>query len=175
MKPAKTSAKDIQFLVKDLKDKLIAAKAAAGPEIVYALQHAGPWWTGNFGRRWELSASPVLPGAPIDRGDGVRTPPGGPPYTIPSPSSRLPEKPASITLSLSRPLYIGNSAAYAGYAVNNPAATLNSPEGPKTYADHAEKFTLTAAGGNPDWYKIYTEGGFLLDDLNQGFRAAGFK
>lgn len=171
----KSPAKDIKDLVKDLKTQLVAAKAAAGPEIVFALQHAGPWWTGNFGRRWELSASPVLPGAPIDRGDGVRTPPGGPPYSIPNPTSRLPEKPSSLTLSLSRPLYIGNSAAYAGFAINNPTATLNSPKGPKTYADHAQDFELTAAGKNPDWYKVYTEGGFLLDDITQAFRAVGFK
>jgi len=169
------NSKGIENLVHDLRKKLIAAKAAAGPEVAFTLQHAGPWWTGNFGRRWELSSSPVMPGAPIDRGDGVRTPPGGPPYSIPNPTARVPEKPVPVTLSLNRPLYIGNSAAYAGFAVNNPSATLSSPTGPKTYADHGQQYKLTAAGGNPDWYKIYTQGGFLLEDITQGFRTAGFK
>lgn len=170
-----TKAKPLTDLVKDLRASLVAAKAAAGPEIVYSLQTSGPWWTGNFGRRWELSAAPVMPGSPIDRGNGIRTPPGGPPYLVPDRTARLAEKPAPLHTPLAKPLYIGNSAAYAGYAVNNPAATLNSPIGPKTYEQHGQVYRLTAKNNNPDWYKVYTQGGFLLADITKAFRSVGFK
>lgn len=170
-----TKAKPITDLVSDLRAALVAAKAATGPEVVYSLQVLGPWWTGNFGRRWELGAAPIMPGSPIDRGNGVRTPPGGPPYTIPNRTARLAEKPAPLELSLARPLYIGNSAAYAGYAVNNPAATLNSPTGPKTYEQHGQMYKLTAKDSNPDWYQVYTQAGFLLNDITKAFRSVGFR
>ena len=54
-------AKPISELTNDIRKLIEDGRAAAGPEIVFSLQKAGPWWTGNFGELWELSPRPVEP------------------------------------------------------------------------------------------------------------------
>ena len=77
---------------------------------------------------------------------------------------------AALRLPIDSPLYIGNAADYAGYAVNNPQAKKQG----KTYeeARTGKKALRMTAEGGPRWYKIYTEtsrdtGLFL--DLDKAF------
>jgi hypothetical protein len=62
-----------------------------------------------------------------------------------------------LKVPINSPLYIGNLADYAGYAVNNPKAKLPDDEGvPRTYGETRPPERSTAESG-PRWYKIYTE------------------
>ena len=60
-------AKPITELTNDIRKLIEDGRAAAGPEIVFSLQAAGPWWTGNFGELWKLSSTPVKPEESKDR------------------------------------------------------------------------------------------------------------
>ena len=55
------AAKPITELAEDLRKFVEEGRAQAGPRIVFALQHEGPWWTGTFGKSWKLSATKVRP------------------------------------------------------------------------------------------------------------------
>lgn len=153
-------AKPITELTKDIRKLIEDGRAAAGPEIVETLQLKGPWWTGNFGELWKLSSTPVKPVVSKDRDwqkEGL-------------PGARNLRKLPVLRLPINSPLYIGNAADYAGYAVNNPQAKKQG----KTYeeARTGEKALKMTAKGGPRWYKIYTEtsrdtGLFL--DLDKAF------
>lgn len=154
-------AKPITELTKDIRKLIEDGRAAAGPEIVFSLQKAGPWWTGNFGELWKLSSVPVMPEVNRDRDwqrEGL-------------PSGRSLRKLPALRLPVDSPLYIGNAADYAGYAVNNPQAKKQG----KTYeeARTGEKaMAITAKNKNPRWYKIYTETSRdtgLFHDLDKAF------
>ena len=150
-------AKPITELANDIRNLIENGRAAAGPEIVFSLQKAGPWWTGNFGELWELSPTPVKPTVSNKR--DWENP------NLPNPRSF--QKRPALKISINSPLYIGNMADYAGYAVNNPQAKL----GGKTYGQARPPLRSTAPNG-PRWYKIYTEtnrstGLFL--DLDKAF------
>ncbi|NCW67067.1 MAG: hypothetical protein EBV86_00645, partial [Marivivens sp.] len=142
--------KDIRKLIED-------GRAVAGPEIVFSLQSKGPWWTGNFGELWELSPTPVKPVVSNTRdweGENM-------------PTSRSFQKRPALRVPINSPLYIGNLADYAGYAVNNPQAKIDG----KTYGETRPPRRSTAKPG-PKWYKIYTEtnrdAGLFLD-LDKAF------
>ena len=157
-------AKPITELTKDIRKLIEDGRAAAGPEIVFRLQDKGPWWTGNFGELWRLSSEPVKP--------NVSTRPD---WTAPDmPTTRTFSIPPALKVPIDSPLYIGNAADYAGYAVNNPQAKREG----KTYeeARTGKGALTTTAEDGPRWYKIYTEtsrdtGLFLdLDIAFQGVR-----
>lgn len=153
-------AKPITELTKDIRKFIEDGRAAAGPKIVFSLQDKGPCWTSNFGRLWKLSPSPVMPNV-FNTRDWKRED---------LPASRNFQKLPILALSIEKPLYIGNAAEYAGYAVNNPQAKKQG----KTYGEARKgegSLRITAEGG-PDWYKIYTETGRdagLFFDLDRAF------
>ena len=155
-------AKPITKLTKDIRKLIEDGRAAAGPEIVENLQLKGPWWTGNFGELWKLSPAPVKPEVNKNRDWQKKN----------LPNARNLTKLPVLRLPIDSPLYIGNAADYAGYAVNNPQAKLPDSEGvPKTYGETRPPQRSTAKPG-PNWYKIYTEtsrdtGLFL--DLDKAF------
>lgn len=157
-------ARGIGWLAKDLKREIEKARADAGPIIIQALVEDGPWWTGTFGRSWELSDQPLKPTKQRE-GD----------WRSPNlPASRNPPNVVALKLPLNSPLYIGNTVEYAGFAVNNPNATRQG----KTYEEHGQMFKLTAKGRNPDWFNIYTahnENADILKDLGKAFVGRGFK
>jgi hypothetical protein len=103
----------IGWLAKDLKREIEKARADAGPIIIQALVEDGPWWTGTFGRSWELSDQPLKP---TEKREGDWRDSN-------MPTSRIPPNVAALKLPLNSPLYIGNTVEYAGFAVNNPNAT----------------------------------------------------
>ena len=153
--------KPITELTKDLKKLIEDGRAAAGPKIVFSLQEAGPWWTGNFGELWRLSPTPVKPEVSNKRNWTEKG----------LPSAKNPPRTPALRLSIDSPLYIGNAADYAGYAVNNPQAKKQG----KTYEEARtgeNALAITAKNKNPRWYKIYTETSRdtgLFHDLDKAF------
>tara|TARA_B100001094_G_C17995569_1_gene702491 strand:- start:55 stop:543 length:489 start_codon:yes stop_codon:yes gene_type:complete len=158
-------AKPITELTKDIRKFVEEGRAAAGPKIKQSLQQEGPWWTGDFGRRWKLSNQAVKP---TELKDMLRR--STPPKTA-RPS--FGEDPA-LKLPIDSPLYIGNSVAYAGFAVNNPGAVVYRGNATRTYREHKEvdKRKLTSRNQDPDWYVVYTETKGLIADLDRGFASA---
>jgi hypothetical protein len=150
-------AKPISELTNDIRKLIEDGQAAAGPEIVFSLQSKGPWWTGNFGELWQLSPKPVKPIVSNQRDWDAENMPTG---------RNLQKRPA-LRVPIGSPLYIGNLADYAGYAVNNPQAKIDG----KTYGETRPPRKSTAKPG-PNWYKIYTETGRdagLFLDLDKAF------
>ena len=153
-------AKPITKLTKDIRKLIEDGRAAAGPEIVENLQLKGPWWTGNFGELWKLSPAPVKPEVNKNRDWQKKD----------LPSARNLTKLPVLRLPIDSPLYIGNAADYAGYAVNNPQAKKQG----KTYeeARTGENALRMTAKDGPRWYKIYTETSRdtgLFHDLDKAF------
>ena len=144
--------KPITALTKDIRKFVEDGRATAGPEIVESLQRKGPWWTGNFGRLWELGLDPIQPIVFNDRDTDS-------PEDKPTSFLKLPRLEAKI----GETLYVGNLAWYAGYAVNE------DPINDETYGQSRPPQEMTAS--SPDWYKIYTQSGGLLADLDKAFKA----
>ena len=172
------SSKDISHLTKDLEQNMIALKSKVASAMVQDLQERGPWWTGHFATSWKISETPVQPvkksrkREEIDEGNiqgydaplhwldedeaGVGT---GSVYDQIRTNRVLPNRKRAKKVSLEKPLYVGNEAEYAGFAVNNPGATapVGSPNG-ITYSEHAGIVRqITPPSGSPDWYKIYLQ------------------
>jgi len=172
------SSKDISHLTKDLEQNMIALKSKVASAIVQDLQERGPWWTGHFATSWKISETPVQPvkksrkREEIDKGNiqgydaplhwldedeaGVGT---GSVYDQIRTNRVLPNRKRAKKVPLEKPLYVGNEAEYAGFAVNNPGATapVGSPDG-ITYSEHAGIVRqITPPSGSPDWYKIYLQ------------------
>ncbi|AFX83691.1 putative phage tail protein [uncultured Mediterranean phage MEDS2 group] len=146
-------AKPITELTKDIRKLIEDGRAVAGPEIVESLQRKGPWWTGNFGRLWELDIKPIKPVVSNER--DIENPKDKPTSFL-----KLPPLRAKIQESL----YIGNLADYAGYAVNK------DPIDGETYASERPPKKRTAE--SVDWYEVYTETGRdtgLFLDLDKAF------
>ena len=163
-------AKPITELTKDIANLIEQSRSKAGPEIIFSLQHAGPWWTEKFGRSWKLSANAVKPTEYKDELSREMPPKAN----NPRPASKVP----ALVIGIDSPLYIGNSIAYAGFAINNPNAKVRRPEADNvavTYREHKEgtektrKHKLTSKNQNPDWYKVYTVNGGLFHDLDKAF------
>ena len=172
------SSKDISHLTKDLEQNMIALKSKVASAMVQDLQERGPWWTGHFATSWKISETPVAPvkksrkREEIDKGNvqgydaplhwidddeaGVGT---GSVYDQIRKNRSLPKRKRAKKVPLEKPLYVGNEAEYAGFAVNNPGATapVGSPNG-ITYSEHAGIVRqITPPSGSPDWYKIYLQ------------------
>ena len=172
------SSKDISHLTKDLAQNMIALKSKVASAMVQDLQERGPWWTGHFATSWKISETPVQPvkksrkREEIDKGNiqgydaplhwldedeaGVGT---GSVYDQIRTNRVLPNRKRAKKVPLEKPLYVGNEAEYAGFAVNNPGATapVGSPNG-ITYSEHAGIVRqITPPSGSPDWYKIYLQ------------------
>ena len=172
------SSKDISHLTKDLEQNMIALKSKVASAMVQDLQERGPWWTGHFATSWKISETPVQPvkksrkreeidkvniqgyDAPLHWLDedeaGVGT---GSVYDQIRTNRVLPNRKRAKKVPLEKPLYVGNEAEYAGFAVNNPGATapVGSPNG-ITYSEHAGIVRqITPPSGSPDWYKIYLQ------------------
>ena len=157
-------AKPLEALVSDLKRAIESARADAGPVIIRSLVEDGPWWTSNFGASWELSGQPLRPTR--ERKES--------PWAEDMPRSKNQPNVVALRLPLNSPLYIGNVAAYAGFAVNNPNAKLRGD----TYADHGRKYKLTAVNRNPNWFNVYTahdENAEIIRDLTKAFVGRGFR
>ena len=172
------SSKDISHLTKDLEQNMIALKSKVASAMVQDLQERGPWWTGHFATSWKISETPVQPvkksrkREEIDKGNiqgydaplhwldedeaGVGT---GSVYDQIRTNRVLPNRKRAKKVPLEKPLYVGNEAEYAGFAVNNAGATapVGSPNG-ITYSEHAGIVRqITPPSGSPDWYKIYLQ------------------
>ena len=172
------SSKDISHLTKDLEQNMIALKSKVASAMVQDLQERGQWWTGHFATSWKISETPVQPvkksrkREEIDKGNvrgydaplhwldkdeaGVGT---GSVYDQIRTNRVLPNRKRAKKVPLEKPLYVGNEAEYAGFAVNNPGATapVGSPNG-ITYSEHAGIVRqITPPSGSPDWYKIYLQ------------------
>ena len=165
-------AKPITELTKDIADLIEQGRSKAGPEIIFSLQHAGPWWTEKFGRSWKTKCK-CSKAYRIQNELSRRMPPKA---NNPRPTSKV----SALVIRIDSPLYIGNSVAYAGFAVNNPNAKVRRPESDNaavTYREHKEgtektrKHKLTSKNQDPDWYKVYTQSGGLLGDLDKAFKA----
>jgi hypothetical protein len=172
------SSKDISHLTRDLEQNMISLKSKVASAMVQDLQERGPWWTGHFATSWKISETPVAPvkksrkREELDKGNmkgydvplhwidddeaGVGT---GSVYDQIRNNRVLPKRKRAKKVSLEKPLYVGNEAEYAGFAVNNPGATapVGSPDG-VTYSEHAGIVRqITPPSGSPDWYKIYLQ------------------
>ena len=170
--------KDISQLANDLEQDMIRLRGKVASAMVQDLQAAGPWWTGHFATSWKISETPVQPvkksrkREEIDKGNiqgydaplhwldedeaGVGT---GSVYDQIRTNRVLPNRKRAKKVPLEKPLYVGNEAEYAGFAVNNPGATapVGSPNG-ITYSEHAGIVRqITPPSGSPDWYKIYLQ------------------
>lgn len=155
------AAKPITELAEDLRKFVEEGRAQAGPRIVFALQYEGPWWTGTFGRNWQLSATKVTP--TVSRQEYV----GGEAIKN-ARKAKTPREPSVLKVPYTSPLYIGNKTQYAGFAINAPGQTIRD----QTYEQHARRsreFTATSV----DWYVQYTVGGKIMEHLTEGFRRAG--
>ena len=168
-------AKPITELTKDIRKLIETGRETAGPVIVRSLQSEGPWWTSSFGTKWRISGSPVKP---VDDRAGITRDFAGIPKrtNVPKPSVTamgVGGGQSSMKFALAQPMYVGNSASYAGFAVNRPNATVPRRDGRNvTYAQHKKDgFKLTAKNQNPDWYNVYTKSGGLLGDLDKAFKA----
>ena len=170
-------SKDISQLTKDLESNMINLKAKVASAMVQDLQERGPWWTGHFATSWQISKTPVAPtkkspkrkqitaGKIKDADPSLLDFMADPDQPVGSVYDQI-RKPRSVVgrkrpekVPLEKPLYVGNRAEYAGFAVNNPGATapVGSPNG-VTYEKHAENVKqITPPSGSPDWYKIYLQ------------------
>ncbi len=167
-------AKPISELTNDIRKLIETGRETAGPVIIRSLQSEGPWWTSSFGRKWQLSQTAVKP---TDDQPGFRRDLTGPipeKTNAPKPTQGSPLTVSSLRFPLKNLMYIGNSTSYAGFAVNNPGATVpRKGGGTATYEEHKNRdnFTLTSENEDPDWYKVYTQSGGLLGDLDKAFKA----
>ena len=167
-------AKPISELTKDIRKLIETGRETAGPVIIRSLQSEGPWWTSSFGTKWRLSDSPVKP--VDDRAGITRDFTKIPKKTkVPKPSVQtmvIGGGQAAMKFPLAQSMYVGNSVSYAGFAVNRPNATVPRKDGRDvTYEQHKEDgYKLTAKNQNPNWYKVYTQSGGLLGDLDKAFK-----
>ena len=151
----------------DLRKAIIKGRKETAKTIVRSLTEKGPWWTGTFGENWIVSKNPVQP--------TKKRKPDFPSYLIPDPTARQIKNARVPNVALGQDLYIGNRAKYAGFAINAPGQTRPNLKGePVTYAEHGKDFSLTSTGG-PNWYNIYTKGGFINKDIAMAFKKVGFK
>ena len=171
------SSKDISHLTKDLEQNMIALKSKVASAMVQDLQERGPWWTGHFATSWKISETPVDPvkkspkrkqieagkiqDADPDLLSFMSDPdqPVGSVYDQIRTNRVLPKRKRAKKVPLEKPLFVGNAAEYAGFAVNNPGATapVGDPNG-VTYSEHEQIVDeITPPSKNPDWYKIYLQ------------------
>jgi len=158
--------KPLTELTKDIEKKLVKGRKQAAKNIVNSLTEKGPWWTGTFGENWIVSKNPVKARR--------KRKPDFPSYMMPKPTARQIKNARVPNVALNQDLFIGNRAKYAGFAINAPGQTLPNFRGQQvTYAQHFSQSKGPTAMG-PNWYNIYTEGGFIHKDITLAFQKAGF-
>ena len=152
----------------DLRKAIIKGRKETAKTIVSSLTEQGPWWTGTFGENWIVSKNPVKA--------TKKRKPDFPYYMQPDgPTTRLIKNARVPNVTLKQDLYIGNRAKYAGFAINAPGQTLpNFKNQQVTYAQHFSASTSPTARG-PNWYVVYTKGGFINKDIAMAFKKVGFK
>ena len=162
-------AKDFKkHFTKDLGKAIIKGRKEVAKTVARSLIEKGPWWTGTFGENWIVSKSPVKP--------TKKRKPDFPYYMMPKgPTTRLIKTPRVPNVTLNQDLFVGNRAKYAGFAINAPGQTLpNFRNQQVTYAEHFSASTSPTARG-PNWYVVYTKGGFINKDIAMAFKKVGFK
>ena len=152
----------------DLRKAILKGRKQLAKDIVHSLTEEGPWWTGTFGENWIVSKSPVKP--------TKKRKPDFPYYMMPKgPTTRLIKTPRVPNVTLNQDLFVGNRAKYAGFAINAPGQTLpNFRNQQVTYAEHFSASTSPTARG-PNWYVVYTKGGFINKDIAMAFKKVGFR
>ena len=157
-------AKDIKFLVDDLKKSFLEGKGAAASTIAFSLANRSPIWTGTFNRSWKVQkGTPVVPSKPRDE--------SGAKAMVRTAFSRIQQREPVIKTRLSEILYIGNETKYAGFVIDEEP----SPYDGRMYRQSfQEKYNTTPIPNQPDWYDVYLLGDYLFQDLEKGFQSAGF-
>jgi len=151
----------------DLRKAIIKGRKETAKTIVRSLTEQGPWWTGTFGENWIVSKSPVKP--------TKKRKPDFPYYMMPKGTARQIKTPRVPNVTLNQDLFVGNRAKYAGFAINAPGQTLpNFRNEQVTYAEHFSASTSPTARG-PNWYVVYTKGGFINKDIAMAFKKVGFR
>jgi hypothetical protein len=162
--------KDLKHLPGDIAYMVMKGKGEAASEIHFSLQNRSPWFTGTFNTAWEVKAgSPVAPTIPRKDNniDAQKT------------SRKAPSRAKPIVTSLTKAIYVGNEAEYAGFVIN---AMVSPYEPGQMYEDLFKKkrrdgknFRTTPKPNTPFWYYVYLQNNFLEKDINKGFQIAGFK
>ena len=155
-----------KHFTKDLGKAITKGRKEVAKTVARSLIEKGPWWTGTFGENWIVSKNLVQA--------NKKRKPDFPYYLIPDPTARQIKNPRVPNVTLNQDLFVGNRAEYAGFAINAPGQTRPNLKGnPVTYAQHGRQHALTARG--PNWYNIYTKGGFINKDIAMAFKKVGFK
>ena len=158
--------KKLSRLTGDLSVLVIKARAEAAAKIHTSLQDRSPWFTGTFNTSWKIQGAPVRANLPRRNNPDQR-----------KSARRVPRKSPIVITSLSKALYIGNEAEYAGFVINR----LPSPYEPgQMYEDlfrskGRRKPRTTPKPNVPNWYQVYLLNDFLTADMDKGFKAFGFK
>ena len=157
-----------KHFTKDLGKAITKGRKEVAKTVARSLIEKGPWWTGTFGENWIVSKSPVKP--------TKKRKPDFPYYMMPKgPPTRLIKPPRVPNVTLNQDLFVGNRAKYAGFAINAPGQTLpNFRNQQVTYAEHFSASTSPTARG-PNWYVVYTKGGFINKDIAMAFKKVGFR
>ena len=168
-------ARDISFLVRDIKEATIRGAAEAAVQIMNDLVKVGPAYTGDFSASWYTIAPGKSPGAPRNS-TGLYN------YTL----RNVPKTKFKTTGLYS----IVNASTYADVAMDlvpymppkqklpervvqtKEITTGNRPKGAKRgEVSGVGKATRTAP---TDWWTTYGRGGGLQSSFGKGFRK-GFK
>ena len=156
-----------KHFTKDLGKAITKGRKEVAKTITRSLIEKGPWWTGTFGENWIVSKNPVQA--------TKKRKPDFPYYLIPDPTARQIKNPRVPNVTLNQDLFVGNRAKYAGFAINAPGQTLpNFKNQQVTYAEHFSASTSPTARG-PNWYVVYTKGGFINKDIAMAFKKVGFR
>ena len=158
--------KNLKHLPGDLAVLLVKAKGEAAAKIHNSLQDRSPWFTGTFNTSWQIKGAPITASKPRRNNEDLRRS-----------ARRMPTKSPVILTSLSKSLYIGNEAEYAGFVINR----LPSPYDPGQMYEDLFKATgrrkprTTPKPNVPNWYQVYLLNDFLTADMDKGFKSVGFK
>jgi len=162
-------ARDLKFLVKDLKDVTIRAARTTCVQIMNGLVEAGPGYSGEFSSAWYAVPKGDSPGGPRSRSGlykydlrnvpAVRFETSGMWYTIVNGAPH-----ADVAMDLTPYVYEEFSGdaikkQTRGFRLKNATrGALSGTSGPNT---------RTAP---EDWWPTYSVGGALNKDLARGFR-----
>lgn len=162
-------ARDIKFLVKDLKAQTVKAAQTACVEIMNGLVKAGPGYSGEFSSAWYALPKGASPGGPRSRSGlykydlrnvpATRFQTAGTLYSIVNGAPH-----ADVAMDLTPYVY----EEFSGEAIktqtpgfrlrNATRGDLSGTSGPNTQTAPA------------DWWPTYGVGGALSKDLAKGFR-----
>jgi len=187
-------SRDISQLVPDLVNSISKGRTKAAQIIRVDLESRGPYWTGHFAKQWDIDIVPIKPTVPSPIREKLRAKKGkffdefdsknGLLGSLKRRARRnLAIRKADTYSILENPkLYLGNKATYAGFAINNPNATIpvrGSHRGKgKTYAQHINERTnqfrpkVSTAPDGVQWYQVYLASVGISNALSVGFAKA---